>query len=164
MINWDAIGATGEILGALTIIITIVYLAIQVKHARNATVDQNRLTRATAIRELILTMSTNEELRIGNMRNWGLEEYFEQEAVKQGVDSAEVSRNDWLNIYYMWTYWGNWVSSREARDLAELEHVISEVLSVPGVRYTWENSPIAKPFLDEPFVEFVDNLVRKNSV
>ncbi len=162
--NWDAIGAIGEILGAIAVIGTLAYLSTQVKHARTATVDQNRLTRATAIREVILTMSTNEELRIGNTKNWGFEEYFEQEAVKQGVDSAEVSRNDWINVYYMWTYWGQWVSSHEARDLVELEHVITALLSLPGVRHTWENSPVAKPFLDEPFVEFVDNVIRKNSV
>ena len=162
--NWDAIGASAEILGAATVIITIVYLAVQVKHARTATVDQNRLTRATAIRELILTMSTNDELRVGNMRNWGLEEYYEKQALELGVSSTEASRNEWLNIYYMWTYWGQWVSSHEARDLAELKHVISAVLSAPGVRHTWENSPIGKPFLDEPFVEFVDSIIKEESV
>jgi hypothetical protein len=161
--NWDAIGATGEILGALTVILTIVYLSIQVKHARTATVDQNRLTRATAIRELILTMCNNDELRDGNMRNWGLGDYYEKHASELGVSSTEASRNDWLNIYYMWTYWGQWVSSHEERDVDELKHVISAVLSSPGVRYTWENSPIAKPFLDEPFVDFVDGVIKEGS-
>ena len=32
--NWQAIGAVGEILGALAVLITLVYLARQVKHAR----------------------------------------------------------------------------------------------------------------------------------
>jgi len=159
--NWDAIGAAGEVLGALTVICTIVYLSIQVKHARTSTVDQNRLTRATAIRELILTMCNNDELRVANMRNWGLENYYDEQAALLGVSSAEASRNEWLNIYYLWTYWGQWVSSHEERDLTELEHVISAVLGSPGVRHTWENSPIAKPFLDEPFVEFVDSVLNK---
>jgi hypothetical protein len=33
MINWDAVGAIGEIAGAATVIVTLVYLALQVKHA-----------------------------------------------------------------------------------------------------------------------------------
>ena len=31
--NWDAVGATGEILGSLAVIGSIFYLAIQVRHA-----------------------------------------------------------------------------------------------------------------------------------
>ena len=159
--NWDALGAIGEIVGAVTVIGTIVYLAIQVKHARTATLDQNRLTRTTAIRELILTMVTNEELRMSNMRNWGLSDYYDQDAQRLGVSAAEASRNDWLNMYYLWTYWGQWMSSHETRDLAELEHVIAAVLSAPGVRHTWDNSPLGKSFLDETFVAFVDDVIKR---
>lgn len=31
--NWDAVGAVAEIVGSLTVIVTIFYLAIQVRHA-----------------------------------------------------------------------------------------------------------------------------------
>ena len=32
--NWDAVGALGEVLGAIAVIATLLYLAIQTKHAR----------------------------------------------------------------------------------------------------------------------------------
>jgi hypothetical protein len=32
--NWDAIGAVGELLGSVAVLVTLVYLAIQVRHAR----------------------------------------------------------------------------------------------------------------------------------
>ena len=32
--NWDAIGAVGELLGSLAVFVTLGYLAIQVRHAR----------------------------------------------------------------------------------------------------------------------------------
>ena len=35
--NWDAIGAIGEVLGAIVTIGTIIYLAIQIRHNREAT-------------------------------------------------------------------------------------------------------------------------------
>ena len=34
--NWEAIGAIGDFVGALAVIITLAYLAIQVRHARDA--------------------------------------------------------------------------------------------------------------------------------
>ncbi len=34
--NWEAIGAVGEILSAVAVLITLVYLAIQIRHARSA--------------------------------------------------------------------------------------------------------------------------------
>ena len=45
--NWDAIGAIGEIAGAIAVILTLVYLASQVRYAKNATLDQNRLGKPT---------------------------------------------------------------------------------------------------------------------
>ena len=30
--NWDAIGAIGELVGASAVVVTLVYLAVQVKH------------------------------------------------------------------------------------------------------------------------------------
>ena len=43
--NWEAISAIGEIVGALAVVITLVYLAIQVR-------EQNRESRAAAIDSL----------------------------------------------------------------------------------------------------------------
>ncbi|MEQ9208433.1 MAG: hypothetical protein RLN96_01125, partial [Pseudomonadales bacterium] len=35
--NWDAIGAIGEIVGAIAVVISLVYLASQIKHSQKAT-------------------------------------------------------------------------------------------------------------------------------
>ena len=40
-LNWEAIGAVGEILGAMGVIITLAYLAVQIKYTRNAWNRQN---------------------------------------------------------------------------------------------------------------------------
>ena len=43
--NWDAIGATGEVLGAIAVVISLVYLAFQIRHntksVRGSTLQQN---------------------------------------------------------------------------------------------------------------------------
>ena len=43
--NWEAIGAIGEIVGALAVVLTLGYLANQVRHAKEAAADTNRLER-----------------------------------------------------------------------------------------------------------------------
>ena len=49
--NWDAIGATGEVLGAVAVFVTLMYLAIQVRHARDESrraLSQSRLEEGRA--------------------------------------------------------------------------------------------------------------------
>ena len=159
--NWEAVGAVGEILGAVAVVLTLVYLAIQVRYARKATVDQNLLTRSTAIREMILAAVGNDELRDGQMSNWGMDAYYDALGRELGVSRTEASRNEWANAYYFWMYWGQWVATHDPKDLKELEHVISALLRLPGVRHSWEKSPLVRPLFDEAFVDFVDGILAK---
>ena len=46
--NWEAIGALGEIFGGFTVILTLIYLALQVKLARKATMAQIYQARSDA--------------------------------------------------------------------------------------------------------------------
>ena len=61
--NWDAIGAVGEILGAFAVVATLVYLASQVRYEKTAAADANRLERAAGVRDLLLEMTRNDKLR-----------------------------------------------------------------------------------------------------
>ncbi len=162
--NWEAIGAIGELVGAAAVIITLIYLASQVRYAKNATLDQNRLTRSSAIRDIILATANNDSLRFGQMKNWGLENYYDSLAIEFDTSPLEASRNEWANAAYFWMYWGQWASSHEKSDLLELEHVIVKLFSLPGVRHTWDISPLGKVFMDEEFVLFVDRVLERNSV
>jgi hypothetical protein len=44
-VNWDAIGAVGEILGAFAVFVSLVYLAVQVRH-NSKLAEANLNTRA----------------------------------------------------------------------------------------------------------------------
>ena len=46
--NWEAISAIGEITGALAVVLTLGYFGIQVRAAREAAADTNRLHRSIA--------------------------------------------------------------------------------------------------------------------
>ena len=55
--NWDALGAVAEILGAIGVIVTLVYLAVQIRQntlMMRATVKQNQTTITHSLTSLIL--------------------------------------------------------------------------------------------------------------
>ena len=75
--NCDAIGAMGELLGALVVAGPLAYLAVQARHAKTATADQSRLYRATAAREVILETCRDDDLRMLQIKAWDMEPYYE---------------------------------------------------------------------------------------
>jgi hypothetical protein len=63
--NWDAIGAVGEWLGAIAVFVTLVYLALQVRHARAEVQRSLGQSRAETVRDLLLTRAT--DVRLGGL-------------------------------------------------------------------------------------------------
>ena len=59
MLNWQAIGAIGEILGGLFVIATLGYLATQVRESRKATAADIYQTRAMSRAEAELQIALN---------------------------------------------------------------------------------------------------------
>jgi len=55
--NWDAIGAIGEMVGAVAVIITLVYLAVQVRQARQEVRRSTSRARSDARRSALAVMS-----------------------------------------------------------------------------------------------------------
>ncbi len=158
--NWEAIGAVGEILGAIVVVFTIGYLAIQVRHAKEAMADQNRLERSRGVREMVLSLVDHPELAREQMQNWGLEEYYEALSSELGLPVERAIVLECSNAYYFWMYWGQYTSTTSAEDLRELEHVLAAFSRVPGMKKTWDESPLVKPLLEPRFVEFVDRVMR----
>ena len=60
--NWDAIGAIGQMLGSIAVFITLGYLALQVRQARTDLQRSISQGRGEAIRSLLLTRATDERL------------------------------------------------------------------------------------------------------
>jgi hypothetical protein len=48
MINWEAVGAIGEVLGAIAVFVTLVYIAVQVRSMNKLLVFQHRETNRAA--------------------------------------------------------------------------------------------------------------------
>ena len=72
--NWEAIGAIGEIVGALAVGLTLAFLAIQVRHAKEAAADTNRLERSQGVRDIMLATSVDSDFREIVSKGLGLTE------------------------------------------------------------------------------------------
>jgi RNA polymerase-interacting CarD/CdnL/TRCF family regulator len=44
--NWEAIGAIGEIVGAFAVVVSLIYLALQIRHSRKAAEAQSTISTA----------------------------------------------------------------------------------------------------------------------
>ena len=159
--NWEAIGAVGELLGAAAVVFTLGYLAVQVRHAKTATADQSRLYRANAVQELILQTSRDEELRMLQTKAWGFEQYYLGFAEELGITIEQATKLDWGNCYYFWMWRGQYACTTESKDMKELEHIVATMGGIPSMRAHWENSPISRPMLDSDYVKFVDAVLAK---
>ena len=76
--NWDAIGAIGEILGALSVLITLIYLATQVSEAKRSTRAQIENAVLTAWSEKVSVIGESKEKAILFQR--GLNNYDDLES------------------------------------------------------------------------------------
>ena len=159
--DWEAIGALGEVMGATAVVVTLGYLAVQVRHAKTATADQSRIYRASAVQEMILETCRDERLRTLQTQAWGLEPYYQAMADKHGISIEDATKLDWGNGYYFWMWWGQYASTTEDKDRKELEKIIEKLGGTPGMREHWENSPLARPLLDADYVAFVDEVLSR---
>jgi len=159
--DWGAIGAIGSVMSGVAVAATLWYLAVQVRHAKNAAADQNRLERSRAVREMALMVAANPQIRYDQIRSWGLESYYDDLGAKLNISPERASGVDWANTYYFWMYWGQYSSTTTAEDLQELTHVIEALLTLPSMRGTWETSPFTRPVLEPKFVAFVDAILQR---
>ena len=60
--NWEAIGAMGEIVGALVVFLTLVYLALQIRQNTHATRAASHHAVTDALNQLNLSLAENEEV------------------------------------------------------------------------------------------------------
>ena len=160
--NWEAIGALGEIVGALAVVLTLAYLAIQVRHAKEAAADTNRLERSKGVRDMMLASAADSGLRENLTKGLQLSDYYDEIASNLNMSSDEAASFDWAMLYWFWLHWGLYASTTKESDVEELRNVISGFYRNPGVRVCWEKSPWARPVLEKDFVNFVDEILAQD--
>jgi len=71
--NWEAIGAVGEIIGAMAVVLSLIYLAIQVRQNSNMARAESRLRLVDTFREFSNSLESSDPYAFGR----GLQHYPE---------------------------------------------------------------------------------------
>lgn len=106
LMNWTAIGAIGEIVGALAVVFTLVVLIIQVRHSTQATQETNRLERAAAIDRHAETIA---RWRARLIENRELTEVWLKAYRDEVMDDVDLVRITYVFIEFVNTQRSNYV-------------------------------------------------------
>ena len=161
--NWEAVGAVGETIGALAVVVTLAYLIIQIRVSRSVAADANRLTRTNGVREWCLAVLSNDKMLATFIKGHRIESFVEAFGNAFDLPPEEAARLDVMHQYFFWLHYGQFASTNDKKSAQELAIVVVTFYNVPSIRYSWENSPYGKSFMDPEFVSFIDGIAGHTS-
>jgi hypothetical protein len=152
--NWEAIGAVAEVLGALAVVVSLLYLAAQVRRSADATHAASRYATANLTTGILVPIACDAEVasifRRGQMD-------------PDSLTDDEGFRFDVL-LYAIFDQWETMFSqvqrgAMSEEDWAKYENsIIGGYLAQPGSQRFWET---ASDMYSVPFREYVDQVSRK---
>ena len=161
--NWEAIGAIGEIVGAVAVVLSLIYLAAQIRQNTQQVEEQCRTQRQNSLlgarssftewRSLVIqdpTIAT-----IWRKANRGLELLNEEERTQL----------DFLLVDFFWAHATIWIQMKEGlvdEPLWDMSRSNVAIYAGPGVRVWWSTSPHRNEYPDE-FIKSIDDLLENES-
>ena len=147
--NWDAIGAMGEIVGAGAVVISLVYLAAQIR-------TQNRQARTAAMHEIsvgfrdaIATFANAENAEIITKANKDFESLSDSEIFLLIAGLQRILRV-WEEAYFQ-----HREGQLDPHIWDPMVRQYASYLSMPAVNRIWQ---LRKEFFSSEFREFAENL------
>ncbi len=163
--NIQDLGALGEIVGAIAIVATLAYLAVQIRYAKIAVTDQSRQNRAAALREINGRLVDNSELRqvFDKVASPEWQSMLNDLASAWKVSLDEASLIYWSQNDYIWTHWAQYYSQKTKDDERELENIVSNWYSAPPMKTIIEHETV-RLFYEPEFIRWIDSVVAKNNL
>jgi len=151
--NWDAIGAVGEIIGAFAVVISLVYLAVQIRRQSKESRAAAMHEIAVGFRESIASFSSSELAELFVKAKADVELLTEKEKFQLITSFARALRL-WEEAYLVHE------KGRLEEDLwVPIVDQLSALMDHAGVKYVWK---MRKEFYNERFRTFVDELETKD--
>lgn len=146
--NWDAIGAAGEIIGALAVVFSLVYLAAQIR-------AQNRQARSAAMhdiaagyRDAVATFAHYELADLMVRANHDYESLTDAEKF-QLMSAIQRIMRVWEESYFQRTS-----NNLDSHIWEPMVAQYSAYMSMPAIQRFWK---LRSKFFNEDFRRFVDN-------
>ena len=151
--NWDAIGAIAETLGAVGVIASLVYLATQIRHSREQMERNTQALRANAYQEIVnqrdnITLSVAQDSEMARMvvRGFAGVENLDAEDSLRFTIWMETLLSGLENTHYQYR-----MGFLDEDRWGLHHHRLRELMSPPGIDEWWRTSA----FRNGPSPEFV---------
>jgi len=150
--NWDAISAIGQIVGAFGVIVSVIYLAQQVRSNARQTRLASMRTLSEAFNEWLYGLAGNPQ--IGDLYYRGMRDF---ESI-QGADLPRFSGlMDHLFRIYEDMYYQNLEGHLDPRVWRGFEAPMRDIIAYPGAQAWWRTR---SHWFSREFQEFIDGLAR----
>ena len=132
--NWDAIGAVGEIVGALAVVISIVYLALQIR-------QNSSLVRSSGYQTAVQTANHFLEGLSSNPETLKVFQAAQESYADLSEDDQVLARTLFLQLFLMYeSLFYQYQDGVVAPDIWEgRRKMMFNFLSMPGVAVWWED-------------------------
>jgi hypothetical protein len=135
-VNWEALGAIGDALGALGVIVSLVYLAKQIRVSAAQTEANSKIIRGTAYQQFRMQVNAVVALRVTDAElaliwDKGLSDY-------DSLNESEQSRFSSMIFLVV----GNWESQHHLTEVGIFDESMGAnrhgLVSRPGFKRWWE--------------------------
>lgn len=129
--NWDAIGALGQVVGAVAVVATLLYVAREVRHSgRSLSISALRDTTAQWNHWSEMIATSTDLAEIVSKGNKSYDDLSETESLRYGAFVQSFFDN-------VDSYRSLVIDYRMDRDLAVLTRIVSRRIKIPGFEAWW---------------------------
>lgn len=130
------LGSLGEFLGAIAVFATLLFLAMQIRHANRTADDQAVVMRSQSMREILLMLGGDAELASLYQRWLGADEASVLRAYEDG--DPDVIRFGNLVLAALVTLQSSWLTDRSEKGRRLTQSRLRWQFEQSGVRAVWE--------------------------
>ena len=145
--NWDALGAIGDLIGGIAVIGSLVFVGLQVRQGNKISKSESLRGLATETNELFLWMSDPERARI--LRR-ALHDFNALSNNDQTVASS------WFSTFCQTAQ--TTFAIRSSQRPSQIEHYVASCLAMRGFEQWWNAN---RPGLNQRFVETIEQLATR---
>ena len=159
--NWEIVSIITEAVGVFAVVVSMLYLALQIRFARLAAADTSRTARAIGVRENVHAMANNSELRENWMKSSNVQSVYETLGTEMNVSANGAIQIDNMCQCWMWLHWGQFKAIKTDADSKDLANIVSKFYATSPMLNCWKESPYGGKVFDAEFVQFVDSAIAK---
>jgi hypothetical protein len=161
--NWQAIGTIAEVVGAAAVVVSLVYLAVQIRQNTRQVEEQGRAQRFSALGVLFDNWRNFRASIISDARVASIWRRGNLDPGQLNADDRVVF--DMLMVDLMWGFAANWMVGVDEGLGSYLRDDIADNLLVyasPGFRVWWQSDPHRDEY-PRDFTRFVEQLLERSS-